>query len=250
MSSRKALIFAAGLGTRLKPLTDTMPKALVPYKGVPLLESVIGNLKSSGFEDIVINIHHFGEQIIDFISKNDNFGINIQFSDERDLLRDTGGGVKYAESLLRSAEDDCSFLIHNVDIVSNIDLEQFYCDHTQSSAIATLVVSDRKTSRYFLFDKKMRLVGWVNISTGEVKSPFDEIASRSVDDLVNEYKILAFAGIHILSDRVFPLMQSFPDKFSIVDFYLSIAKDYPILGWQTPKDVYVKDIGKLAELEK
>ena len=155
----KAMIFAAGLGSRLKPLTDTMPKALVPIAGRPMLEHVILKLKAAGFTEIVINIHHFGEQILDFLKANENFGLIIHISDERDLLLDTGGGVKKARSFFENSDEP--FLIHNVDILSDVNLKDLYDYHLQSGAVATLLASQRKTSRYLLFDAGKRLCGWM-----------------------------------------------------------------------------------------
>ena len=162
----KAMIFAAGLGTRLRPLTDIMPKALVPVAGKPMLERVILRLKKAGFDDITINIHHFGGQIVEFLHANNSFGLNIHISDERDMLLDTGGGVKKACPFLDGNEP---FLVHNADILTDIDLTTFYRHHQDSNAEATLLVSERKTSRYLLFDDSYNLHGWINKSTQEIK---------------------------------------------------------------------------------
>ena len=156
----KAMIFAAGLGTRLRPLTDNMPKALVPVAGKPMLERVILKLKESGFNDITINIHHFGDQIIDFLRVHNNFGAEIHISDERDMLLDTGGGIKKARPFLDGNEP---FLVHNADILSEVDLRSFYRHHLESKAKATLLVSERQTSRYLLFDKEHNLHGLTNL---------------------------------------------------------------------------------------
>jgi NDP-sugar pyrophosphorylase family protein len=237
----KALIFAAGLGTRLKPLTNTIPKALVVVGRQPLLEHVIIKLKNGGFDDIVVNIHHFGDQIIDFLANNNNFGVKISISDERDLLRETGGGIKYAQPKLYpeylSREP---FLVHNVDIISNLDLKWFWTQH-KSQYLSTLLVSDRDTSRYLLFNDDDILVGWTNLKTGEVKSPYSDLQ-------VDQCKKMAFAGIHIISPLVFSLMNSWPEKFSIIDFYLSIADKYPIKGVQMP-GLELVDVGTLDNLE-
>ena len=163
----KAMIFAAGLGTRLKPLTDNKPKALVEVGGKTMLELVILKLKEAGFNEIVINIHHFGQQIIDYLKANNNFGLTIHISDERDYLLDTGGGIKKATPFLMGNEP---FLVHNVDIFSNVDLRQLYENHLKSGATATLLVSQRKTARHLLFNKENKLCGWHNNETGEVKS--------------------------------------------------------------------------------
>jgi len=165
----KAMIFAAGLGTRLKPLTDSMPKALVPIGGKPLLQHIIEKLSNAGFKEIVINVHHFPEQIIRFLRDNDNFGLHIEVSDESDKLLDTGGGIRKASAFLKG---DTPFLVHNVDILSNADLGKLYDSHTRQEEMATLLVSQRKTSRYLLFDEQYMLKGWINDSTDEVKSPY------------------------------------------------------------------------------
>lgn len=229
----KAMIFAAGLGTRLRPLTDTMPKALVPVNGEPMLKMVLDRLIAAGYDDIVINIHHFASQIRDYIAANDSFGVRINFSDESDLLRDTGGGIKFAEPLLGAGEP---FLVHNVDIDSNLDFGWFREQHRDDAA-ATLLVSSRETSRYLLFDDGMRLVGWQNIKTGEIRSPYG-----SIDP--DQCTPLAFSGIHYASPSIFPLMQDFPDVFGIIDFYLSICRTHVVRG-VVPDGFKVRDLGKL-----
>lgn len=249
----KAMIFAAGLGTRLKPITDTMPKALVPVCGQPLLYHVISKLVAAGYDNLVVNVHHFPDQIIHYLHTHD-FGARIAVSDERDFLRETGGGIRYAKHLL--TEDEIPgqagndgiepFLVHNVDIVSNLDLgwlrEQF-----REGALATLVVSERKTQRYFLFDEDNRLKGWTNIATGEVRSPFPDIDP-------DRCRKLAFAGIHLMSPAIFDAFDryGFGDRFSIVDFYLRACADYPIYA-AVPPDFTLVDVGKketLSEAER
>jgi Nucleoside-diphosphate-sugar pyrophosphorylase involved in lipopolysaccharide biosynthesis/translation initiation factor 2B, gamma/epsilon subunits (eIF-2Bgamma/eIF-2Bepsilon) len=254
----KALIFAAGLGTRLKPITDSIPKALVKVGGDPLLKHTICNLKNNGFNNIVINIHHFPQQIKDYLSANNNFGINITLSDESNLLRDTGGGIKYAAPLINDNEP---FLVHNVDILSNLNLLDFYNFHLSNSIsidtpLATLLVSNRETQRYFLFDQENNLVGWMNQLSGEIKSPYKELC-RLKDNNFNPHEFLksnslnkyAFGGVHILSPSVFNLMQSFPDKFSIVDFYVQMADKYIIKGY-IKNDLEMVDVGKLDTLDE
>ena len=240
----KAMIFAAGLGTRLRPLTDNMPKALVPVAGKPMLERVIIRLKEAGFDDITVNIHHFGEQIIDFLRANNNFGVNIHISDERGELLDTGGGIQKARPFLEGNE---SFLVHNADILTDIDLAAFYRHHQESNAEVTLLVSERKTSRYLLFDNSYNLCGWINKSTGEVKP--EGFSYRE-----GNHKELAFGGIHVISPSLFRYMENgqWTGKFSIIPFYLSVCRQtyiqgYPLQGFQW------FDIGKpetLAEAEK
>ncbi len=232
----KALIFAAGLGTRLKPLTDTMPKALVPIDGKPLLEHVILKLKAAGFNQLIINVHHFPDQIIEFLKSKNNFDLRIEISDERDKLLDTGGGVKKAKWFF---DDGKPFLVHNVDILSNIDLQLLYQQHLETSPLATLVVSERDTFRYFLFDKEARLKGWINEKTGEVRP--DHLANTQL------FNKLAFSGIQVLSPEVFKLMDHFPDYFSIVDFYLQNAAQQQIKAY-VPQALKMIDVGKLNVL--
>ena len=237
----KAMIFAAGLGTRLKPITDTMPKALVPVCGQPLLCHVITKLVAAGYDDLVVNVHHFPDQIIHYLHAHD-FGARIAVSDERDYLRETGGGIRFAKRLL----EDEPFLVHNVDIVSNLDLGWLRKQHREG-ALATLVVSERKTQRYFLFDEDNRLKGWTNIATGEVRSPFPDIDP-------DRCRKLAFAGIHLISPAIFDAFDryGFGDRFSIVDFYLRACGDYPIYA-AVPPDFTLVDVGKketLSEAER
>lgn len=231
------LIFAAGLGTRLKPLTDTMPKAMVPVAGKPLIEHLLRKVAAAGFDKAVVNVHHFADQIIDFVSSRD-FGLKIAISDERDALLETGGGIKKAQSLLGT---DQPFLAHNVDILSNLDLRQFYQMH-RSSDLATLLVSRRATSRYLLFDAERRLVGWTNVQTGEVKSPYPDLD-------VQRCEKLAFSGIHTILPAIFPLMEAWQGRFSIIDFYLSVCASQTIRGVEVPH-TKILDVGKIDALHE
>ena len=233
----KALIFAAGLGTRLKPLTDSLPKALIPIAGKPLLEHVILKLKAAGFYEIMVNVHHFPDQIIEFLKSKNNFDIRIEVSDERDLLLDTGGGIRKAKWFF---DDDQPFLVHNVDILSNVDLNLLYQAHLNSDSLATLVVSKRNTIRYLLFNEDQRLCGWINEKTGETKPiHFPDITS---------FNKLAFSGIQILSPRVFDMMENLEPKFPIMDFYLSNVENEIIMGY-IPSDFHMLDVGKLDVLD-
>ena len=235
----KAMIFAAGLGTRLRPLTNDRPKALVEVGGVAMLERVITRLKSHGITEIVINIHHFGEKIIEFIKENNNFGITIHISDERDLLLDTGGGILKAQQWLDGNEP---IIIHNADILTDFDLHKMVEQHINSNADATLLVADRKTARYFYIGENNRLNGWTNISTGEVK-PADYIA-------LNTDKLRAFGGVHIVSPSIFRELQNYSTepKFSITPFYIDRCKDLKIMGY-TPNEKYQwHDIGKIESI--
>lgn len=231
----QAMIFAAGLGTRLKPLTDTMPKALVKVGGKTLLEHTVETLAGAGADKMVVNVHHFAGQIKDFLHDSNNFGHDISISDESGMLLDTGGGLKKAQGLFRTGEP---ILIHNVDILSNVSLKDFYQNNIDADA--ALLVSERKTKRYLLFNDEMRLVGWTNIETGEVRSPYPDL------NISNCHK-LAFAGIHMFSPRMFPLMDSFPDKFGIMDFYLSVCHEVRIKGIEH-KNLKLMDVGKADTL--
>lgn len=209
-----------------------------------MLEHVILKLKAAGFDQIVINIHHLGEQIIDFLKANQNFGVTIYISDERDYLLDTGGGIKKAEPFLQGNEP---FLVHNVDILSNVDLLQLYRLHQSSpKALATLLVSRRKTSRYLLFNKENQLCGWRNRETGEVKSYYPYFDPE-------QYREYAFSGIHVISPSLFRYMDGhWTGKFSITDFYLQTCKEARIGGY-IAQNLHLIDIGKpetLAQAEK
>ena len=236
---KQAMIFAAGLGTRLKPLTDTMPKALVPVGGQPLLWHVIQKLKAAGFDRIVINVHHFAQQIVDYLKANNNFNIDIRISDETEMLLETGGGIKKALPLFDSQSP---ILIHNVDILSNIDLAAIYDEAQQSNVDALLMVSWRKTKRYLLFDEEMILDGWTNIETGEIRSSYPAINP-------SDLKQLAFSGIHIISPHVFPLFQEMPERFGIIDFYLKYCHQCAFMGKEM-KDLRLMDVGKIDTLSE
>ena len=232
----QAMIFAAGLGTRLKPLTDRIPKALVSVGGEPLLKRVIFQLKDAGFTRIVVNVHHFSQQIIDYLRENNNFGMDIRISDESDKLLETGGGIKKAWPLFDQTEP---ILIHNVDILSNVNLQKFY---QNAPLAARLLVSERKTKRYLLFDDTMRLVGWTNIETGEVKSPYPGLNPK-------DYQMYAFSGIHMVAPSLFPLMEDEPDKFPIMDFYLRHCDKVRIEGY-VKNDLKLMDVGKQETLKE
>ena len=236
---KQAMIFAAGLGTRLKPLTDTMPKALVRVGGQPLLWHVIMRLKAAGFERIVVNVHHFAEQIVAYLEENEFFGLDVRISDETDGLLETGGGIKKALALFDSTEP---ILIHNVDIMSNVDLAALYSFAKDHAPDALLLVSRRKTKRYLLFDDEYILDGWTNIETGEVRSPYPGLDAAGL-------KQLAFSGIHVISPAVFPLFGEMPDRFGIIDFYLKYCHRHAFLGWEKD-DLRLLDVGKLDSLHE
>ena len=235
---KQAMIFAAGLGTRLKPLTDTMPKALVRVGGQPLLWHVVMKLKGAGYERIVVNVHHFAQQIVDYLKAQDNFGLDIRISDESDQLLETGGGIKKALPLFDPTEP---ILIHNVDILSNLDLNALPTD------VPLLVVSRRQTKRYLLFDDDMRLQGWTNIETGEVKGPVANLSHLS--SLLPPLEKLAFSGVHMFHPSLAHLLSEWPDRFPIMDFYLKACADHVIRGYEAT-DLRLLDVGKLDTLEE
>ncbi len=268
----KAMIFAAGLGTRLKPLTDTLPKALVPLAGKTLLQWQIERLKAAGITDIVVNVHHFPDMIIHYLRENDNFGCRIAVSDERDMLLETGGGLRKAKSLLlgigsrESRNNDEPILVCNVDILSNIDIPTLLNAYNPDE-MGVVVVSPRDTQRYLLFDHDNRLRGWTNIATGEVR-PASLVSSLHILPPTGEadlqakptYQLqrsdlspLAFSGMQVLNPRIFDAMNKVVaekgDKFSLIDLYLSIAEK-EILRAFIPENYRMMDVGKIAQLSE
>lgn len=232
----QAMIFAAGLGTRLKDETADKPKALVDVGGKPLLQRAIEKLSAEGVSKIVVNVHHFAPLVIDFINSKD-WGIPVLISDESDKLLETGGGLKFASHLFSPNEP---ILIYNVDILSSINLHDIFAQHTKTKAIATLVVRQRKTQRYFKFDSEHNLVGWINKKTGETK------ISRPENFL--EAAEMAFSGIHIVDPEIFDFMPD-EDRFSIVQVYLELAKTKNIKGYFDSSELWM-DVGKPAQLEE
>ena len=267
----RAMIFAAGLGTRLKPLTDTLPKALVPLAGKTLLQWQIERLKAAGITDIVVNVHHFPDMIINYLRDNDNFGCRIAVSDERDMLLETGGGLRKAKELLTSLplqgeSEGAPILICNVDILSNIDLPTLLQAYNPEE-MGVVVVSPRDTQRYLLFDETNRLCGWANIATGEVR-PASLVSSLNILPPTGEadlqakptYQLqrsdlspLAFSGMQVLNPRIFDVMDKVVaekgDKFSLIDLYLSIAEK-EILRAFIPENYRMMDVGKIAQLSE
>lgn len=271
----RAMIFAAGLGTRLKPLTDTLPKALVPLAGKTLLQWQIERLKAAGITDIVVNVHHFPDMIINYLRENDNFGCRIAVSDERDMLLETGGGLRKAKELLISSltslplqgeSEGAPILICNVDILSNIDIPTLLRAYNPDE-MGVVVVSPRDTQRYLLFDHDNRLRGWTNIATGEVR-PASLVSSLNILPPTGEadlqakptYQLqrsdlspLAFSGMQVLNPRIFDAMDKVVaekgDKFSLIDLYLSIAEK-EILRAFIPENYRMMDVGKIAQLSE
>jgi len=232
----KAMIFAAGMGTRLQPLTLTKPKALVEIKGKPMLEIILRRLINFGFTEVIINVHHFADQIRDFLNRNHNFGISVTVSDETDLLLDTGGGLMKAKFFF---DDDKPFLVHNVDILTNLNLNDLYHFHLAHNPLATLAVKDRQTSRSLLINSNNELSGWKNNQSGKT------IIARE-----DETKLLpiAFSGVHVISPRIFPLITE-TGVFSITDTYLRLAREHTILTWRHDRNFWV-DLGRASNLKE
>jgi NDP-sugar pyrophosphorylase family protein len=233
----KALIFAAGKGTRLKPFTDHHPKALARVNGVPLLERNIKYLQSYGINDFVINIFHFGEQIVEFLKEHDHFGANIEISDEKDQLLETGGGLVFARRFLDDGED---FLILNADILTDLNITEFVEYHQEKKDFATLAVSDRKSSRKLLFNPEMVLRGWVNVETGE----------QRLAEFNKGFKPLAFSGIHCMNPAIFGKIKR-TGKFSIMEEYLDLMHTEKIHGFEHQAKLI--DVGRpesIVEAEK
>lgn len=281
-----AMLFAAGLGTRLKPFTDTHPKALLPLAGKTLLQWQIEQLHAAGITDIVVNVHHYAEQIIDYLQTQD-FGCRIRISDECAALLDTGGGLRKAMHEAAADTDDSPWLVCNVDILSNIRLQQFIQSH-RSEDLATLVVSQRQTQRYLLFDADQHLKGWTNITTGELRpqtlhTPLIDVnyslislsgnkINDSLTSISGEPSLgaapanrinfrphlheLAFSGMQIVSPRLLPYMDEVAkvkgDTFSLIDLYLSICEHHPeeVLRAYIPADYHMMDVGKTAQLQE
>ena len=244
-----AMIFAAGLGTRLKPYTDHCPKAMVEVAGKPMIAHQLLKLRDAGFQRVVINVHHFAEQIIDYVNANGSFGLDVAFSDERGQLLDTGGGIRKALPLFDTGSP---VLIHNVDIFSNADLAELYDIHVASGAEASLLVSRRETSRYLIFDDRDNLVGWKNIKTGEVRTVYDEL-QQVLECLVEDdetYRLRAFSGIHVISPTLFPLLRESDEVFSITNFYWQNSLNRHIRCVEAPAGFRWVDAGKPDALAK
>lgn len=225
----KAMILAAGWGTRLKPFTDTHPKALAIINGKSLLQRNIEYLSLYGIKDVVINVHHFSQQIVDEINSHKGFGSNIIISNEKEEALETGGGLMKAKHFLDGKEP---FVLMNVDVLTDMDLKKMIKQHTASKALATVAVTKRKTSRYFLFDELDRLCGWTNITTAEQK----------ISKEATKYFKKAFSGIHILSPEIFSLIKH-KGKFSMVDVYLDLAKTHCIMAFDHSTSKFI-DVGK------
>src|SRR3984957_9731288 len=230
----KAMILAAGLGTRLRPLTNDCPKALVEVAGKTLLEITIARLREFGVSEVIVNVHHFADMVADYLAKNKNFGVRIEISREDDLL-DTGGGLRKAAWFFLENSRDEPFILHNVDVISTIDLSSMVQFHKEREALATLAVQARETSRYLLFDEHLRLAGRLAGQNGQAEF------ARPSRQL--EIQALAFSGIHIISPRLLPMMTE-DGAFSIITSYLQFAKQgEPIIGFRSD-EYYWRDLGR------
>jgi MurNAc alpha-1-phosphate uridylyltransferase len=232
----KAMIFAAGLGSRLKPWTDNHPKALAEVNGKSLLQRNIEYLQHYGIKDVVVNVHHFAEQVIDALQSNNGWGSKVTISSEVDEVLETGGGLLKASTMLSGEQP---IVLMNVDILTDLNLDALIGYHQEKKPLATLVTSDRKTSRYFLFDEGNNLCGWKNIHSGEVKS-----AQLLKGDEIQK----AFSGIHVIEPRIFSLIKQ-TGKFSIVDVYLDLMSRETIKSFDNSGNSFI-DVGKPESIEK
>ena len=231
----KAMILAAGLGSRLKPITDTIPKPLISIAGKPLLFFLIDKLKSVGVDEVIINVHHHAGKVMRYIEDNNNFGIRVEISMEKNLL-DTGGGLKKAAWFF---DDDQPFILHNVDVISSIDLIQMLEFHKKNDALVTLAVKKRKTSRYLLFGQNNQLVGWR--STEKEKTEIVKAINEPLETL-------SFLGVHIVSPEIFPILPE-AEVFPIIKAYLEMAKkEKRIIAYQSKTDFWL-DLGRKENLQ-
>jgi NDP-sugar pyrophosphorylase family protein len=242
----KAMIFAAGLGTRLKPFTLQHPKALVPVQGVPMLQRVLKSVADAGIRDVVVNVHHFASQIVDFFASNQIPELNIAISDESGLLLDTGGGLLQARDLLMQKNPGEPILLHNADILTDVSISDMLKVHEENKADVTLLCSHRTSSRTLYFDRPTdRLLGWENLKTGEIKpSGFSPTAMADASP---------FDGVHIVNPLVFPLLQEYNGKeaiepFSIVPFYLTYLNRLKIKRYMLPESCQWFDVGSSEKL--
>ena len=236
----KAMIFAAGLGTRLQPITDSIPKALVRVGGKPALQHVIEHVKLLGIKDIIVNVHHFPEQICQFLEENEQFGVNIAISDESSLLLDTGGGLLKALPLLG---DDQPVLLHNADVWTDAPLDKMIQAHLASESDATLLAWDRPTSRKLLFDACGVMQGWVNLFTGETRPDNCDLS---------QFNALGFGGIHIINPSLFQALKEYGQKkgdvFSMTPFYIEVCRSALIRYFTPSQQVHWFDIGRSESL--
>lgn len=232
----KAMILAAGFGTRLKPFTDKHPKALAPVNGKSLLQRNIEYLLRYGYDEIIVNVHHFADQIIDAVTSNNGWGAKISFSDETDAILETGGGLKRAAHFFEYSNE--TFVLMNVDILTDLDLHAMRKTHQEKKPLATLAVRNRETSRYLLFNEENELVGWRNASTNEEK----------IARVADNYHPKAFSGVHLIEPKLLKLITQ-EGKFSMIDVYLNLAKEHIIRGFDH-SDSKMIDVGKPESIEK
>lgn len=225
----KAMIFAAGLGTRLKPFTNKHPKALVVVNGKPLLQRNIEYLQQHGITDVIVNVHHFADQIINAIEQNNGWGSNVSISDETDAILETGGGLKRAAAYFKNVEN---FVVMNADILTDLDLSTMMLKHILNKPLATLATTNRSSSRYFLFDNDNCLCGWTNDKTAEERISKPTLSMQKK----------AFSGIQIINQKLLPLITQ-TGKFSIVDIYLETAKTHAIQCFDHSGSKFI-DVGK------
>ncbi len=232
------MIFAAGIGSRLRPFTLEHPKALAPVAGVPMLERVIVKLRDAGITRMAVNVHHFGQQIVDFLKANRNFGVDITVSDETALLLDTGGGLLAARKWL----DDDNFIVHNADILCDFSIGEMIDSHIGTGRLATLLVADRTTSRYLLFDDDNLMRGWTDTRNGLVLPP--SLAQQAACATLHRR---AFGGVHVVSPEIFPLLENYSDgreAFPIMPFYIDSCSEHKIAGFEPAETYRWFDIGK------
>ena len=223
------MVFSAGLGTRFKPWTDTHPKALALVNGKPLLQHNIEYLQKYGITDVVVNVHHFADQIIEAVIKNNGWGSNVLISDERNEVLETGGGLLKAKDLLQNGEP---FITLNADFLTDLNIDDLITFHKNKNALISFGITSRKTSRYFLFDEENRLCGWRNTNTGEEK----------ISIVKENLKQMAYSCVVVFQPQIFELIPQ-RGKFSLVETYLSLAADHPIYGYDHSGDKLV-DVGK------
>jgi NDP-sugar pyrophosphorylase family protein len=231
----KAMLLAAGFGTRLKPFTDNHPKALAEVNGKTLLQRNIEYLQHFNIYDVIVNMHHFAEQIIAAIKKNNGWGSNVTVSDETDAILETGGGLKRTAGYFKNEEN---FVLMNTDVLTDLPLNQMILSHEENKPLATLAITNRETSRYFLFNKENILCGWKNVKTNEIKV------------ITNEENLYpkAFSGIHVISNKIFNVMKQTETKFSMVDVYLSLCNEHKILSFDHSSTKFI-DVGKPESLD-
>jgi mannose-1-phosphate guanylyltransferase len=246
----KAMILAAGLGTRLRPLTDDRPKALVEVAGRTLLEIAISRLRTFGVREVIVNTHHYADAVIEYLKANDNFGMRIEVSREEALL-DTSGGLKNAAWFFLEADGSRQdqFILHNVDVISNIDLGRMMRFHTEHKALATLAVQDRQTSRYLLFDGQGQLCGRRTVRGANAEAPNPEDAQVEMVRPAPDVQALAFSGIHIISPSIFAKMEE-EGAFSIITTYLQLAAQGEKLIAYRADEYYWRDLGRPEDLAK